>query len=93
MTSDEAETIAIMALQHISGDPDLLSLFMDLSGLSPNDFRQAASQPGFFSAVLEFLRQNEAECLTFTANFGLSANSITNAAQVLSHSNLKSMDF
>lgn len=83
MNQQIAETIAIQALSHIASDSDLLGRFMENTGLMPEELREAASQPGFLSAVLAFLRQDESECLSFSSNAGLSPKDIQSAAIIL----------
>jgi len=84
MTNDDAELIAIKALQHISSDETLLERFVSLSGLDISDIRAAASSPHFLLAVLEFLRQDESECSVFASNLGLSPHQIEQATMTLS---------
>ncbi|MEO1066533.1 MAG: DUF3572 domain-containing protein [Pseudomonadota bacterium] len=84
MTRDEADGIAILALQHIASDKDLLDRFLTTTGLDPKDLRSAATEPGFLASTLEYLRQHEEECLAFAANAGLSPEKLARASHVLS---------
>lgn len=83
MRQETAESIAIQALSHIASDNDLLGRFMETTGLALEELREAASEPGFLSAVLTFLRQDEPECLCFSSNAGLSPTDIQSAAMTL----------
>ena len=51
----EAEALAIKALMHLVGDPDALGQFLAETGLSPETIREAASDPAFLLAVLDFI--------------------------------------
>ena len=86
MNRENAENIAIQALSHIASDSDLLKRFMETTGLSLEELRPSAHQPGFLPAVMAFLRQDESECLSFSCNAGLSPNDIQSAAHVLEDS-------
>lgn len=55
LNQEQAETTAIMALQHIAEDPELLGRFLALTGSGPRDLRERASQPEFLGAVLDFV--------------------------------------
>ncbi|MEP0520362.1 MAG: DUF3572 domain-containing protein [Hyphomicrobiales bacterium] len=81
--SAEAEAIAIQALAHFAQDPETLERFLSLSGIAPNKIREAASSPGFLAGVLDFLMQNEAILLTFSANNGMRAETIASAHRQL----------
>ena len=84
MTEEQAQMIAIRALQHISADEALLQRFLTLSGLDVSDIRQVAANPEFLHDVLAFLRQDESECSMFASNLGLSAQDLNSAARALS---------
>ena len=67
MTREQAETIALQALQHIASDADLLDRFMAESGLSPADLRRQAGDPALLAGALDHLLQDEALLLAFCA--------------------------
>ena len=54
MTVQTAQAIAISGLQRLADDDELMMRFSALSGILPNDIRQAASQPDFLVGVLDF---------------------------------------
>ena len=65
-----AEELAVEALGFIASDAERLSRFLDLTGLTPDTVREAASSPGFFVAVLDHLAGDESQLLAFAANAG-----------------------
>ena len=83
MTEDEANRIAIKALNYLANDVPQLTRFLDMSGLKPADMRNAANKPGFWVALLGFIQQSDDECLAFAANAGLRPQEIALAALTL----------
>jgi hypothetical protein len=65
LTPEAAETLAIQALSFLAADAERLERFMSLSGLSPENLRAAAADPGFLVAVLDHLARDEALLVTF----------------------------
>lgn len=61
----DAEELAVAALAHLAQEPELLGRFLAATGLGPETIREAAGEPGFLVAVLEFLMSDEAELLVF----------------------------
>lgn len=83
MNGDEADFIAIKALQHITASTDLLLKFLDVTGLQPENLKSEAKNPSFWAAALDFLRQNDAECTSFATNLGLQPSDLELASQYL----------
>ena len=79
-----AKEIAAMALQYMADDAELLSRFMALTGLAPDDLRETSSQPGFLIAVLDFFLGFEPDLLKFAENNNLDPESVVTARSVLS---------
>lgn len=71
MTRDRAETIALLALGFLAGDPELLGRFLGESGLGPDRLRGAAGDPALLGGVLDFLLADDARVLAFAAEAGL----------------------
>lgn len=65
MTKDDAEFVAIRALGHIAADDDLLGDFLSLSGLSPEELRDRATEPETLGGILDFMLADEARLLAF----------------------------
>ncbi len=82
-TREAAECLAIDALTFIAADPVQLERFVALSGLSVGDLRAAAAEPGFFSAVLDFMASDETLLLAFAANGAHDPSEVAKARQSL----------
>ncbi|MFD0918053.1 DUF3572 domain-containing protein [Pseudahrensia aquimaris] len=65
LSKDHAETLAISGLVRLAGDDDLLMRFSSITGILPNDIREAASDPGFMVGVLDFYLSHEPDLLAW----------------------------
>ena len=54
-----AETLAIQALSFLAQEPARLGTFLAESGLGPETIREAAQNPSFLVAVLDFILNDE----------------------------------
>jgi hypothetical protein len=54
-----AETVAIQAFTFLSQEPARLGAFLAESGLGPETIREAAQNPSFLVAVLDFILNDE----------------------------------
>ena len=63
--SDEAETLALKVLQFVLSDEVLQRRFLSITGMAPDDFRDAVRTSDFLGGVLDFLLGNEADLLRF----------------------------
>lgn len=59
----DATTIALRALAHVAGDPDLGPRFLALSGLDAHGLRGHAADPALLAAVIDFLEGREADLI------------------------------
>ena len=80
---DEAESLAVSALGFLAAEPERLAGFLSLSGLGPDTVRQAARDPAFLPAVLDYLMANEPVLLAFAAEHGLDPKAVAAARKVL----------
>lgn len=80
----DAQLLAAKGLIYIANDQDVLVRFMNLTGLGPDDFRAAASEPEFLAGVLSFLMDHEAVLLAFAASAGISPHHVASAHLALS---------
>ena len=53
------ESIAIGALSWIASDGEMMTRFLALTGIEPDQIRAVASEPGFLAVVLDFLLAHE----------------------------------
>ena len=70
LTVDEAQALAINALVFLAQDHDLLSRFLALTGISAEEVRAAASEPGFLAGVLQFYLAHEPTLVRFCETTG-----------------------
>lgn len=77
MTRDRAnsdpaafEELAIEILGYLADDPQRLSRFLDLTGLTPQSLRLTATLPGFAASMIEYLASDDRLLLAFAADRG-----------------------
>jgi hypothetical protein len=59
MNRDEAESVALSAFAFITSDEERMSRFLAVSGLRADTIRYAASEPGFFAGILDYVASDE----------------------------------
>jgi hypothetical protein len=65
ISDDDAQTMAIRILGWITGQPELLSRFMALTGVDGASIRSAAAEPGFLAGVTDFVMAHEPTLMAF----------------------------
>lgn len=83
ISDENAREIAISALSHIASDDDRMGRFLALTGLAPEDLRNAANNPGFFVAVLDYFMGFEPDLLEFAEKNQLDPQLIVDARAIL----------
>ncbi len=84
LTSPErAEILGLNALAWVAGEPDALAQFLQLSGISGADLRDAAGTSGLTIAVMDFLLGHENFLLAFCEASGTAAADLHSARRVL----------
>ncbi|MDE3174888.1 MAG: DUF3572 domain-containing protein [Pseudomonadota bacterium] len=73
---EEGQELAVAALSFLAQEPDRLSRFLDICGLGPHNLRAAAADPGFLTAVLDYLLGDEPLLIAFAASRNLAPESI-----------------
>ncbi len=81
--NEAAEIVAIQALSHLAGTPELLGRFLAETGLGPETLRKAASDPQFLSAVLDFVLRDDNTAAAFATASGLELTTIVTARLAL----------
>ncbi len=71
MNSERAEQIAISALVWLSGNEELLPVFLGSTGADADSLRAQAGNPAFLGSVLEFLTMDDAWVVAFCDVEGL----------------------
>jgi aminoglycoside/choline kinase family phosphotransferase len=82
-TRKAAEMLAIQALAFIAEEPQSLSRFLNASGVSVEQIRAAAREPGFLAGVLEHMLGDENLLIAFAQAAGIDPADVTRAASVL----------
>ncbi len=78
-----AEAIAIQALSYLSGEPELMSRFLAITGIEAAHIREAAREPHFFAGVLQFFLAHEPTLLAFSGASGIEPSDIAAAYRAL----------
>ena len=78
-----AEETAVAILGWLAGEPDLLSRFLSLTGVSPEQVRHAVNDPGFLAGLVDFLMGHEPTLLAFSAATGIAPEAVVHAHAVL----------
>jgi len=67
---EQARTLAFDALLYLANDLEQLGRFLTETGLDPARLRQAAKEPSFAGAMLDYLCANESLLVAFAAEQG-----------------------
>ncbi|NDR59226.1 DUF3572 domain-containing protein [Aliiruegeria sabulilitoris] len=65
MQSNSAETLALLALAWLSGNDDLLPVFLGATGASLEDMKTRAEDAEFLGSVLDFIMMDDAWVMAF----------------------------
>jgi hypothetical protein len=82
-TRETAEMLAVQALAFIAEEPQSLSRFLDTSGISAEDIRAAAGEPGFLAGVLAYMMGDETLLRAFADRAGIDPAELARAASAL----------
>ncbi len=77
------EILALQALAHVAGDPDLGPRFLALSGLDADGLRARAGDPAVLAALIDFLGGREADLVATAAAIGVTPAQLVNAGERL----------
>ena len=80
---EQATTLAIGALAFLAVEPERLGGFLALSGIGPDDIRNAANDPGFLAGVLEHLASDERMLLEFARHAEVKPTAVMRALAAL----------
>lgn len=83
MKIENAELIAIRALQYLAGDEEQLGRFAALTGTDLSNLRAQANDRGFLIGVLDFFVNHEPTLMAFCANADIPPGEIMQAKQAL----------
>ncbi len=79
--------LALQALAHVAGDPDLGPRFLALSGLDAAGLRANAGDPALLAALIDFLQAREADLVACADAIDTSPDSLVRAGAALSGGN------
>ena len=86
---DAAQSVAVQALTFLTEAPIRIDAFLQTVGLNPYNLRQSAASPDFLAGVLDYISQNEALLLAFSADSGNDPLTIMQAHACLSGGNIR----
>ena len=69
MTREMAEQSALGALAWLSGNDELVPVFLGATGVSEADLRARAAEPDFLASVMDFLLMDDAWVSSCAQNF------------------------
>lgn len=72
---DNAETIALKALEWLASDEELLPVFLGATGTTAEDLRSRAADSEYLGAVLDFILMDDNWVMAFCGRFGLDYSS------------------
>ncbi|MGI9481768.1 MAG: DUF3572 domain-containing protein [Hyphomicrobiales bacterium] len=85
ITPENAEIIAITALQFLASDGERLSAFLATSGAGLDDLRARASDRAFLTGVLDHMLADESMLLVFCESSGIAPELPAKARFALDH--------
>jgi hypothetical protein len=80
---EAAESLAIQALAYIAAEPEQLGRFLALTGIGPEQIREAARESHFLAGVLDHVLGDERLLLAFAASAAVDPAEIARARTVL----------
>ncbi len=75
--------LAIQALAFIAEESNRLGAFLSVTGLTPEQIREAARGPGFLAGVLEHILGDEGLLVAFSQSAGIDPAEIARASNAL----------
>lgn len=86
----DPQEIAIAILGWLASEPDILSRFLGLSGIQPNDMRSLMADKGFQAGLIDFVMNHEPDLMAFCAASEKTPEDVTHAWHQLSGPGLDS---
>ena len=83
MKQNEAETLALKALNFLASDEERLERFMSLTGMGPQTLRNSASDPAVLAGVLDYLLQDETLVYMLASELNITPDQPSRARRVL----------
>ncbi len=83
MQRETAETVALLALTWLTGNDELLPVFLGATGASLDDVKSRIDDVEFLASVLDFLLMDDAWVMAFCESQGLPFEDPMTARQAL----------
>jgi hypothetical protein len=80
---EAAEALAIAALSYLAGEPERFGRFLAVTGVGPEQIRDAAREHGFLAGVLDHIASDEPLLIAFAEHAELKPASVMAAASIL----------
>ena len=84
LNREQAEAIAVRALQFLADDAERLNLFLTTTGLQSDTLRQAATSERFLVSVMDYLTGDDALIVQFCEQAQIDPQDAAACAQILS---------
>ena len=78
-----AEALAVEALSFLAAEPERLGRFLALTGIGPDEIRDAAAAPHFLAGVLDHIVGDERLLIEFATQASLKPEAVMRAATAL----------
>ena len=80
---EAAESLAIQALAFLADDGERLGRFLAVTGIGPEEIRDAAREPQFLAGVLEYLSGDEPLLIEFASYADMNPSEVARACAAL----------
>jgi len=92
-TTTDPEATAVAVLGWLANDPEMFGRFLALTGVTPEQVRQAVGDPGFLGGMLDFLMNHEPTLMAFCQETGTTPETVAAASAHFSPPGLGSGEY
>ena len=78
-----AEALAVEALGFLAAEPERLGRFLAVTGIGPDEIRDAAREPHFLAGLLDHIASDESMLIEFAAHAKIKPDAVLRAATAL----------
>ncbi|MCF8474569.1 MAG: DUF3572 domain-containing protein [Emcibacter sp.] len=83
MNDEQAEIIGLRALSYIAQNEEILVAYLKLTGITPHELKESASEPVILGSILDYFLQNEKRLIAFCDDINMMPNQIIHARRLL----------
>lgn len=83
MNYEQAEILGLQALSHVAGHEEILVAYLSLSGITPEELKNSATNPATLGSILDYFLQNEKRLITFCEAAEIAPDQLKKARQHL----------